>query len=221
MNLALFDLDHTLIPGDSDYEWGQFLVRRGVVDGVDYKRRNDAFFAQYNDGSLDILEFLKFAFVPLHANSRATLDAWHAEYMRDVITPLIRPQALALVREHLDAGDLCAIVTATNSFVTRPIAQLFGVEHLIATEPEVVAGEFTGNVAGVPCFQDGKITRTTAWLASLGKRFEDFATSSFYSDSANDIPLLERVTRPVAVNPSNGLRSYALTRNWPVVELFA
>ena len=221
MNLALFDLDHTLIPGDSDYEWGQFLVRRGIVDPVEYKRRNDVFYAQYNDGTLDILAFLEFAFTPLRSHPRARLDAWHREFMAEVVAPLIRPEALALVRAHQDAGDLCAIVTATNSFVTRPIAQAFGIGHLVATEPETDGGEFTGRVSGVPCFKEGKITRTEAWLESLGKRLEDFGCSSFYSDSANDIPLLERVTRPVAANPSERLRAHAHAHGWDIIDLFA
>ena len=221
MNLALFDLDHTLLPIDSDYEWGQYLVHKGVVDADHYKLKNDYFFAQYNAGTLDIHEFLEFAFGTLKGHPRVTLEAWHAEYMQDVIEPAITPQARALVDRHRTAGDLCAIVTATNSFVVRPIARAFGIEHLIATEPEEIDGRFTGRVQGTPCFKVGKIVRTEAWLAAMGLRWESFARSVFYSDSANDIPLLEKVHEPVAVNPSERLRAHALAHGWPIMDLYA
>lgn len=221
MNLALFDLDHTLLPIDSDYEWGQYLVRIGAVDAHEHKLKNDHFFAQYNAGTLDIEEFLAFAFGSLRAHPRPVLERWHAQYMTQVIAPAITPQARALVERHRAAGDLCAIVTATNSFVVRPIAHAFGIDHLVATEPREVEGRFTGEVEGVPCFKEGKVVRTQAWLASLGRTWDDFPESTFYSDSANDIPLLEKVRTPVAVNPSDALRRHALSRGWTVMDLYA
>ena len=219
MKLALFDLDHTLLAGDSDYEWGQFLVDRGVLAREAYEAQNAAFFEQYKAGTLDIHEFLGFALRPLAAHTAQELERWHAEFMSARVAPMIGARARSLVRQHLDAGDLCGIVTATNSFVTAPIAREFGVPHLIATEPERVAGRFTGRVAGTPCFRHGKIERVEAWLAGLGRRFSDFAESVFYSDSHNDLPLLERVTRAVAVDPDARLAAEARRRGWPVISL--
>ena len=219
MKLCLFDLDNTLLAGDSDYEWGQFLVDRGVLAREEYEAQNAAFFEQYKAGTLDIHEYLGFALRPLAAHTAADLARWHAEFMRGRIQPMITPRARALVQEHLDAGDLCAVVTATNSFVTAPIAREFGIPHLIATEPETVDGRFTGRVAGTPCFREGKILRVEQWLAGLGCRFADFAASSFYSDSHNDLPLLERVRRPVAVDPDAQLAAEAARRGWPVISL--
>ncbi len=219
MTLCLFDLDHTLLAGDSDYEWGQFLVDRGVLAREEYEAQNAAFFEQYKDGTLDIHEYLGFALRPLAAHTAADLARWHAEFMRARILPMITPRARALVRGHLDAGELCAVVTATNSFITAPIAAEFGIPHLIATEPESVGGRFTGRVAGTPCFREGKIRRVDQWLAGLGRRLEDYAASSFYSDSHNDLPLLERVRRPVAVDPDEQLAAVAARRGWPVISL--
>jgi len=190
VTLCLFDLDHTLLAGDSDYEWGQFLVDRGVLAREEYEAQNAAFFEQYQDGTLDIHEYLGFALRPLAEHAAADLARWHAEFMRARILPMITPRARALVRGHLDADELCAVVTATNSFITAPIAAEFGIRHLIATEPESVGGRFTGRVAGTPCFREGKIRRVEQWLAGLGRRLEDYAASSFYSDSHNDLPLL-------------------------------
>lgn len=221
MNLALFDLDHTLLPLDSDYAWGQYLVRQGIVDADDYTLKNAEFLRQYDAGLLDIHAFLEFAFGPLAGNPRDKLEQWHAAYMRDSILPVITSRARDLVQDHLKAGDLCAMVTATNSFVVRPIAREFGIEHVVATEPEEIDGRFTGRVAGTPSFREGKITRTEEWLATLGRHWDDFPRSTFYSDSANDIPLLERVTNPVAVNPSPSLRAHAGRLGWPVIELFS
>lgn len=222
--LALFDLDHTLLPTDSDHEWGRFLVRLGVVDGEHYTRMNERFYADYKAGTLDIDAFLRFALAPLAAHQRAQLDAWHAQFMAEVIRPAIKPAALALVAKHQAAGDLCCIVTATNSFVTRPIAHAFGIDALIGTDPATVDGapdsRFSGAVAGTPSFREGKIVRTEAWLAALGRTIGDFERSWFYSDSANDIPLLERVTDPVATNPDDRLRAHAQQRGWPILELF-
>jgi HAD superfamily hydrolase (TIGR01490 family) len=219
IKLCLFDLDNTLLAGDSDYEWGQFLVDRGVLRRDEYEAQNAGFLEQYKAGTLDIHEFLGFALRPLAAHTAGELERWHAEFMRNRIAPMIGTPARALVKRHLDAGDLCAVVTATNSFVTAPIAREFGVPHLVATEPERIDGRFTGRVAGTPCFRNGKIERVQAWLASLGRRLEGFAESSFYSDSHNDLPLLERVTRPVAVDPDPTLAAEARLRGWQVISL--
>lgn len=219
MNLALFDLDNTLLACDSDYEWGQYLVDRGVLGRAEYEAQNAAFYEQYKAGTLDIHEFLGFALRPLAEHTPQDLERWHADFMAARIRPAMRAPARALVRRHLDAGDLCAVVTATNSFVTAPIAREFGVPHLVATEPERVAGRFTGRVAGVPCFKDGKIARVESWLAGEGRRLQDFAQSTFYSDSHNDLPLLERVTHPVAVDPDKVLAAEAGRRGWPVISL--
>jgi HAD superfamily hydrolase (TIGR01490 family) len=219
MRLALFDLDNTLLAGDSDYEWGQFLVDRGVLARAEYEAQNAAFFEQYKAGTLDIHEYLGFALRPLAAHTPQDLERWHAEFMRSRIVPRITPGARALVRRHLEAGELCAIVTATNSFVTAPIAREFAVPHLIATEPESRDGRFTGRVAGTPCFREGKIRRVEDWLAGMGRRLEDFTDSHFYSDSHNDLPLLERVRRPVAVDPDPQLAAEAARRGWPVISL--
>jgi HAD superfamily hydrolase (TIGR01490 family) len=219
MRLALFDLDNTLLAGDSDYEWGQFLVDRGVLEREAYEAQNRAYYEQYVAGSLDIHEFLGFALRPLAAHQPADLARWHAEFMAARIRPMIGEPARALVRKHQQAGDLCAIITATNSFVTGPIAREFGVEHLIATEPESRDGRFTGRVAGIPCFREGKIQRLEEWLAARGRRLGDFAESTLYSDSHNDLPLLERVSRPVAVDPDEKLAARAKQRGWAVISL--
>ncbi|MCC6611292.1 MAG: HAD family hydrolase [Burkholderiales bacterium] len=219
MDLALFDLDNTLLAGDSDYAWAQFLIEQGVLDRARYESRNDEFFRQYKAGTLDIHEFLRFQLAPLAAHPREQLDRWHAQFMAEKIMPMIGAAARDLVDRHITAGTLCAIVTATNSFVTGPIARTFRVPHLIATEPEVKDGRFTGGVAGTPCFQAGKVERVGAWLAGDGRSFQSFASSWFYSDSANDLPLLERVTHPVAVDPDDRLRSIAAARGWTILEI--
>lgn len=219
MRLALFDLDNTLLAGDSDYEWGQFLVDRGVLSRETYEAQNQAYYDQYVAGTLDIHEYLGFALRPLAAHEPEDLARWHAQFMRDRIRPMIGDAARTLVRDHLEAGDLCAIVTATNSFVTAPIAREFGVEHLVATEPEARNGRFTGRVAGTPCFREGKIRRVDEWLAGLGQRLENFPESSFYSDSHNDLPLLRRVTRPVAVDPDEALAAEARRNGWTLLSL--
>ncbi|MEM5278589.1 HAD family hydrolase [Cupriavidus taiwanensis] len=224
MNLALFDLDHTLIPTDSDHEWGRFLVRLGVVDEVIYRQKNDEFYGHYKAGTLDIQAFLRFALAPLAANPRDRLDAMRLRFMHEVIDPVITPQARALVYKHLEAGDLCAVVTATNSFVTAPIAAAFGIKHLIATEPATVDGkpesQFTGDVFGVPSFREGKITRVEAWLKAQGAGWDNFENTTFYSDSANDLPLLEKVSEPVATNPDDRLRHHAAAAGWRIMDLF-
>jgi HAD superfamily hydrolase (TIGR01490 family) len=221
MNLALFDLDHTLLPIDSDYEWSQFLVRIGVLERETYERESDRYLRQYQDGTLDIAEFLRFQLAPLAAHPRATLDAWHRRFMAEVIAPRILPQALELVGRHAAQGDLIALVTATNAFVTAPIARAFGIKHLVATSIEVGPdGQYTGRPQGTPSFREGKIIRTTEWLASLGRVLTGFERSWFYSDSRNDLPLLERVTDPVAINPDAVLHATAIDRGWPVIRLF-
>jgi HAD superfamily hydrolase (TIGR01490 family) len=219
MRLALFDLDNTLLAGDSDYEWGQFLVDAGVVEREAYEAQNRVYYEQYVAGTLDIHEYLGFALRPLAEHAPQDLARWHAEFMRQRILPMIKPAARRLVREHLANEDLCAIVTATNSFVTAPIAREFGVPHLVATEPESRDGRFTGKVAGVPCFRDGKIQRVDEWLAGMGRRLGDFPESFFYSDSHNDLALLERVSRPVAVDPDEGLAAHAARRGWAMISL--
>jgi HAD superfamily hydrolase (TIGR01490 family) len=219
MRLALFDLDNTLLSCDSDYEWGQFLVDRGVLDREDYEAQNLAYYGQYVAGTLDIHEYLGFALRPLAEHAPEDLARWHADFMRSRILPSITPPARALVKEHLGRGDLCAIVTATNSFVTAPIAREFGVEHLIATEPEKRDGRFTGRVAGTPCFRAGKIQRLEQWLGAMGRRSADFAERWCYSDSHNDLPLLELATSPVAVDPDARLAAEARLRGWPVISL--
>lgn len=217
--LALFDLDNTLLAGDSDYEWAQFLIDQGVLERSRYEARNLQFYEQYKAGVLDIFEFLAFQLKPLAQYPRDQLDDWHRGFMRTRILPMISPAARALVDKH--AGDLRAIVTATNSFVTGPIAREFGVEHLVATIPEESAGCFTGGVTGQPCFREGKVTRLHAWLEQLGQDFGDFAETWFYSDSANDLPLLERVSHPVVVDPDPRLEAHAADRGWPILRLHA
>jgi len=219
MNLVLFDLDNTLLAGDSDYEWGQFLIAKGAVDGAHYEAKNQAFYDDYKAGRLDIYAFLAFALRPLATHTRAQLDAWHAEYMETRVKPMITRAARDLVRQHLDEADLVAIITATNSFVTAPIAREFGVSHLIATDPECINGHFTGEVAGTPCFREGKITRLEQFLEHHGTRLDCLSSSRFYSDSLNDLPLLEKVQHPVAVDPDATLRSHAQAHGWPVISL--
>lgn len=223
--LALFDLDHTLLPCDSDYEWGQFLARIGVVDSEYYAQQNERFYQDYKDGKLDIHEFLRFALKPLSEHSRAQLKEWHDAFMKEVINGQLRQEALDLVKRHQDAGDLCCVITATNSFVTRPIVESFGIDHLIATEPATVGNQplanYTGEVSGIPNFREGKIQNLHDWLASQKLSLDTLPYSYFYSDSMNDLPLLEKVSHPVATNPDDRLRNEAKQRNWPILELFA
>ncbi len=219
MDLALFDLDNTLLAGDSDFEWAQYLISRGVLDREVYEARNLEFFEQYKAGTLDIHAFLDFQLKPLSRHPRSELDAWHADFMASRILPIVTEKGRRLVRRHLDEGALAAIVTATNSFVTAPIAREFGIAHLVATEPEQQAGEFSGSVKGLPCFREGKIARVKAWLAGLGHTLQDFERSWFYSDSLNDLPLLGRVTDPVAVDPDDTLAQHARQLGWPIISL--
>lgn len=219
MKLTLFDLDNTLLNGDSDFEWSQFLIQIGVLDRELFEAKNLTFYEQYKAGTLDINEFLDFQLKPLSRHSRKTLNEWHGQFMRDRVLDMITQSARELVNNHLAAGDVCVIITATNSFVTAPIAREFGIENLIATEPEHRDGEFTGNVADVPCFREGKITRLDNWLGAKGWRLDSFADSTFYSDSLNDLPLLCKVKHPVAANPDDILRSHAEQNGWKIIQL--
>lgn len=219
LQLALFDLDNTLLAGDSDFEWAQFLIAKGVLDREVHEARNRGFYEDYKAGTLDIHAFLDFQLAPLARHARTELDAWHAEFMATRILPIIGAKARALVRRHLDDGALCAIVTATNSFVTGPVAREFGIPHLVATIPAQEDGRFTGKPRGTPAFRDGKIVRVEAWLESMGLWWGSFARSWFYSDSHNDLPLLGKVSDPVAVDPDDTLRAHASAADWPVLGL--
>ncbi|MDP2111819.1 MAG: HAD family hydrolase [Thiobacillus sp.] len=219
MNLVLFDLDNTLLAGDSDYEWGQFLIAKGAVDGPHYEAKNKAFYEDYKAGRLDIYAFLAFALRPLATHAREQLDAWRAEYVETRVKPMIPQAARDLVNRHLNEADLVAVITATNSFVTGPIAKEFGIPHLIATDPEEIDGRFTGEVAGTPCFREGKVVRLERFLEAHGTRLDRLDSSWFYSDSHNDLPLLEKVRHPVAVDPDPTLRTHAEAQGWPVISL--
>lgn len=216
MTLAIFDLDNTLIGGDSDTSWGDYLCEKGYVDAEEHASKHAQFYQDYMDGTLDIMVFLTFQLHILGKHDRATLEAWRADYIETLVTPLLLPKAQALVDQHRDQGHQLLIITATNRFITEPIAQLFGIDELIATEPEVIAGEYTGKVAGVPSFAEGKVTRLDQWLKD---REETLEGSYFYSDSRNDIPLLEQVTHPVAVDPDDYLRDHAKTAGWEIISL--
>lgn len=216
MSLAIFDLDNTLLNGDSDHAWGEFLCRRQIVNEAEYRAANDRFYQQYLSGELDIHEFLNFALRPLAAHTPEQLQHWHDEFMQECIEPMMQPKAAALLQQHRDAGDFLLIITATNSFVTAPIARRLGVDAILATEPERLGERFTGRVAGTPCFQQGKVVRLEQWLAETGY---DLSGSSFYSDSCNDLPLLEQVEHPYAVNPDERLSKIASARGWPILDL--
>ena len=217
MKLALFDLDNTLLAGDSDYAWAQFLIERGILDRAVYEERNAHYYAHYKAGTLDIDEYLGFQSAPLVGRSRLELDAWHAEFMQSKVLPMILPKARALLARHADA--LRIIVTATNRFITGPIAEELGVAELIACELEESEHGYTGRGAGVPSFQEGKIRRLEMWLAERRLELDTFEESWFYSDSLNDLPLLRKVTHPVAVDPDPTLRDHARRHGWPVISL--
>ncbi|MES2355228.1 MAG: HAD family hydrolase [Pseudomonadota bacterium] len=215
--LVLFDLDNTLLNGDSDFEWAQFLIEKGVLEREVYEAKNREFYEQYKAGTLDINAFLDFQLKPLSRHSRIQLEEWRHEFIQQKILPLITASAREIVNSH--KNSLTVIITATNTFVTRPIADLLGVTHLIATEPEARDGEFTGRVTGTPCFREGKVTRLNEWLASRETSLKEFESSHFYSDSLNDLPLLSNVTNPVAVDPDPTLRTHAETHAWPIISL--
>ena len=221
MKLALFDLDGTLIPKDSDHAFGEYLVTLGWADGDVFRRRNDAFYDDYVAGRLDIEAYVDFATAPWRDRPAAELQQAAARFLEAVVRPMLHADALALVQQHRDEGDLVAVVTATNDFVTRPIARLFGVDELIATDLQRDAsGRVTGRIDGVPSFREGKVLRVQQWLAARGLALGDFESSTFYSDSTNDLPLLEQVSAPVATNPGPALARIAQERGWPVLKLF-
>lgn len=216
MSLAIFDLDNTLLAGDSDYLWGEFLIEQGLVDGEYYRSENRRYYEAYKAGTLDIFEFLAFSLKPLAENSVASLNQLHKQFMHDSIEPIILPAALQLIDHHRKLGDTLMIITATNRFVTAPIATRLGIDNLLATDPEMKDGRYTGKVAGTPCFKEGKVTRLLEWLE--GKQ-HDLHESSFYSDSHNDIPLLEMVTHPVAVDADEPLTRHAHQKGWRLMSL--
>jgi HAD superfamily hydrolase (TIGR01490 family) len=215
MALALFDLDNTLLADDSDFLWGWFLVDNGLVDKATYDAANQRFYDEYKKGTLDIFEFLAFSLKPLTRFSPEKLAELHQAFMQKHILPAMTEKGLAQVQAHRDRGDFTLIITATNSFVTGPIAKAFKVDELIATEPEIIDGKYTGKVAGTPCFQEGKITRLKQWLENTS---HDLENSTFYSDSHNDLALLELVENPVAVDPDQQLLTTARKQNWPVIS---
>ena len=219
MHLALFDLDNTLLAGDSDYEWTQHLLSKGILDRETFEARNKEFYEQYKAGKLNIVEFLDFQLQSLARNSRADLEAWHDEFMAERILPMLNQKSRDLVKQHQKNGDICALVTATNSFVTGPICREFHIGHLIATIAAQENGQFTGKPRGIPSFREGKITRVESWLESIGLWWSSFERSWFYSDSLNDLPLLSMVSDPVAVNPDDTLRAHAKAEGWMILNL--
>ncbi len=216
MRLALFDLDNTLLAGDSDHAWGEFLCRHGIVDATAYKARNDAFYQDYLAGELDVLAYQNFCQELLGRSEMAQLQEWHRQFMAEFIEPIVLAKGEALVRQHHEAGDRVVIITATNRFITAPIAARLGVDTLLATECEMQGGRYTGRLTDTPCFQEGKVTRIERWLEETGQSLQG---SYFYSDSRNDLPLLERVTHPVAVDPDPILREIAGQRGWDIISL--
>ena len=219
MNLALFDLDNTILAGDSDYNWSRFLIQEGYLDGAIHAEKNEKFYADYKAGTLDIYAFVEFQFKPLARNPRNILNQLLKKYVEEVIKPMITEKAYALVRKHREEGDLLIVITATNSFITKPIAALFGIENLIGTDPEEKEGEFTGKVSGLPSFKEGKVTRLEAWLKNKNLSLADFKKSYFYSDSHNDLPLMQKVTHPIAVDADDILTEYAKSKGWPLISL--
>ncbi|MDC3744402.1 HAD family hydrolase [Pseudomonas syringae pv. syringae] len=216
MRLALFDLDNTLLGGDSDHAWGDYLCRRGILDAATYKTRNDEFYQDYLAGTLNMTDYLNFTLEILGNTDMAQLAQWHREFMRDCIEPMMLPKALELIAKHREAGDKLVVITATNRFVTAPIVAQLGIDTLLATECEMADGRYTGRTTGVPCFREGKVTRLNQWLEDNAFSLEG---SYFYSDSMNDLPLLEQVANPVAVDPDDKLRAEAERRGWPVITL--
>jgi HAD superfamily hydrolase (TIGR01490 family) len=219
LNLALFDLDNTILAGDSDYNWSRFLIQEGYLDGAIHAEKNEKFYADYKAGTLDIYAFVEFQFKPLARNPRTVLNQLLKKYVEEVIKPMITEKARALVKRHQEEGDLIIVITATNSFITKPIAELFGIENLIGTDPEEKEGEFTGKVTGLPSFKEGKVTRLEAWLKGKNLLLTSFEKSYFYSDSHNDLPLMQKVTHPVAVDSDDVLSEYAQSKGWPQISL--
>jgi HAD superfamily hydrolase (TIGR01490 family) len=219
MNLAIFDLDNTLLDGDSDYNWGLYLVKKGYLDEGEYKEQNQKFFEEYQVGKLDIFAFAEFQFRFLKNNTRKFLNDVRSDYINEIIKPMILKKAADLVNQHKEAGDRLLIITATNSFITKPIGELFGIDELIGTDPEENEGEFTGKVKGTPSFKEGKVTRLFDWLGEKNLKLADFEKTFFYSDSHNDLALLEVVTNPVVVNGDKILLEKAQEKNWPTLKL--
>lgn len=216
MALAIFDLDNTLIGGDSDHLWGQFVCEQGIVDAAQFGAVNDKFYADYKSGNLDIDAYLRFALGPLQGQPRETLDRWHTQFMRSAIAPVMLPKAARLIDNHRDRRDELLIITATNRFITEPIAQALGIPDILACEPEIVDGQYTGKPTGIPSYKEGKITRLYEWLEGRDTTLEG---AYFYSDSHNDLPLLELVDKPVAVDPDEILYARAREMDWPVISL--
>jgi HAD superfamily hydrolase (TIGR01490 family) len=220
--LALFDLDGTLLPIDSDHAFGQFMVEIGWADAAEHRRRNDAFYADYLAGTLDVHAYIEFSTSPWRARPAEDVAAARKRFMREKIEPAIRPEALALIERHRDAGELLAIVTSTDAHITRPIATRLGIEHLLATELAIdMDGRVTGGIAGTPCLREGKVEHVQQWLSRLGTTLAAAPRSSYYGDSMNDLPLLEAVSHPVAANPAPALERIAAQRGWPILRLFA
>ena len=219
MNLAIFDLDNTLLNGDSDYNWSLFLIKKGILDQSIYEQQNEEFFKDYQTGSLDIDAYAEFQFKPLRENERFFLNDLRDEYVATIIRPMITEKAKDLVNEHRSQGDQLLIITATNSFITKPIAALFGIEELIGTDLEEINNQFTGKIKGVASFQEGKVTRLNQWLDEKHLTLAQFDKTFFYSDSKNDLPLLRIVSHPVAVNPDTTLNTEAKKNNWPIMSL--
>lgn len=217
MGLAMFDLDNTLLAGDSDYLWGQFLVEQGIINGKHYEQANYAFYQQYQAGTLDIYEFLAFQLAPFGKHIPSQLESWRSQYLEEKIRPIILPKAQELLTSHRSQGHTLLIITATNHFITKPIAEMLQVENLIATEPEIRDGRYTGRVSGLPSYREGKVIRLKAWLEERALTLE--GVSWFYSDSHNDIPLLEQVTHPVAVDPDDKLDAHARANGWTIISL--
>ncbi|MSR16226.1 MAG: HAD family hydrolase [Methylococcaceae bacterium] len=215
MTLAIFDLDNTLIADDSDYLWGQFLVDQGIVDKTCYEQMNVKFYDDYQDGSLDIMEFLDFSLKPLTEYSLEQLHVWREQFIAEVITPILLNSAKELVEKHRALGHTLLVITATNRFITAPIGEMYGIEYLIATTPEIIDERYTGKIVGVPCFQGGKVTLLKEWLTQTGETLQG---SYFYSDSHNDLPLLQLVDNPVAVNPDEKLRQFATEKGWDIIS---
>ncbi len=216
MALAIFDLDNTLLGGDSDHAWGEFVTEQGIVDGNEFQQKNDLFYQQYQQGQLDIDAYLHFALAPLKDRDPEILQQWHQQFMATKIAPMLLPKAQQLLEKHRDHGDFLLIMTSTNSFVTTPIAQLLGVDEILASEAEIFDGRYTGDPSGIPCFQEGKVTRLNQWLENNDQNLEG---AYFYSDSHNDLPLLEVVDNPVAVDPDETLEAFAKDKGWPVLSL--
>ena len=219
MQLAIFDLDNTLLNGDSDYNWSLFLIQHGILDSDLHKERNEQFFKEYQSGNLDVYAYCEFQFKTLKDNPRELLDELRSDYVKKIINPMITKEAKDLVESHRKENHKLLIITATNSYITRPIADLFGIEDLIGTDLEELNGEFTGKVSGLPSFQEGKIIRLNSWREKRGLIFEELEKTFFYSDSMNDIPLLEKVSNPVAANPDEILEKKATKENWPIIYL--